>query len=38
MEMLSDGAGEKVDPPPLLGELEWDDGVGRFLGDVADLL
>lgn len=36
MEMLSDGAGEKVDPP-LLGELEWDDGVGRLFGDVADL-
>lgn len=36
MEALSDGAGEKFEPP-LLGELEWDDGVGRFLGEVADL-
>ena len=35
MEMLSDGAGENVDPPPLFGEFERDDGVGRlFFGDV----
>jgi hypothetical protein len=36
MEMLSDGAGEKADPP-LLGELDRDDGVGRVFGEVADL-
>lgn len=34
IDMLSDAAGEKAEPV-LLGELEWDDGVGRFLGEVA---
>lgn len=33
--MLSEAAGEKAEPV-LLGELEWEDGVGRFFGDVAD--
>lgn len=34
MDMLSEGAGEKPGFV-LLGELECDDGVGRFLGEVA---
>lgn len=34
IDMLSEAAGEKAEPV-LLGELECDDGVGRFLGDVA---
>lgn len=36
MEILSDGAGENAEAT-LVGEFECDDGVGRFLGDVADL-
>lgn len=36
MEMLSEGAGEKAEAT-LVGEFVCDDGVGRFLGDVADL-
>ena len=32
--MLSEGAGEKPDPVPV-GELEWDGGVGRVLGDAV---
>ena len=33
-EALSEAAGEKAEPV-LLGELEWEDGVGRFFGEAA---
>jgi hypothetical protein len=33
----SDAAGEKADPV-LLGELECEEGVGRFFGDEAEWL
>lgn len=32
MDMLSEAAGEKAEPV-LVGESEWEDGVGLFLGD-----
>lgn len=35
MDMLSEGAGEKVETA--VGELECEEGVGRVLGDEADL-
>lgn len=36
MDMLSEGAGEKVDPA-FEGELECDEGGGRLFGEGADL-
>lgn len=34
IDILSEAAGENAEPV-LLGELEWEDGVGRFLGEAA---